>query len=416
MDSEGTPTRITDRADGDATGFSWMAPHVIFVVIFVGENEVPFGILKDFLCHKSAFYRSHFANNQEEIEEGKLEHIVKLPQTSPEVFGYVQNFLYTGRLFMDADTHPGYEILIATWKLGHELGIDGLCDAVLEAMTECRRVTQHIPATPLLIQAWKDAPEDSTIRKLILGWAAEYIRSSESRQEFTKSLPQPMLSELVITMSNLDSSPAMQGNPLFPPTGLTNRKNVHYLEADDSDGEPLPKAQKHRHSEGLPHRSVQGERKAGPKKSTSRASLPVVKVKGKRASLHVDDHQYSTDQKMNFCADLLGRMLSGPGFWTRLVGPFREPVRPLEDGVPDYLDKIKSPMDLSTIKAKMDAHEYSNEQEFLSDVRLIFSNCFTYHKQGSPMWTNCEKFQKTFEEKYSTINKWIAKMDGDEGH
>ncbi|KAI1461524.1 putative Bromodomain testis-specific protein [Annulohypoxylon moriforme] len=414
-----TVQAVIDRVDApeQPASFSWLQPHVIFVVILVGNDEIPFGIQKDFLCAKSTFYRAHFAGKKdgEETENEKIEHVVKLPQATPEVFGFVQNFLYTGRLFTDVETLPGYDVLISTWKLGHELGIDGLCDEALEAMTECRRVTHHIPATPLLVQAWKDAPEGSSIRKLLLNWAAEYIRSSESRQEFTKSLPQEVLSELVIAMSHLNSSPVIQVNPLPSPTNQPRNKNVHYLEAEESDGESHHKAQKHRHSDIIPVRPNQTERKVGPKKSTPRASLPTPKLIKKRSSLsHVDDQHYSSDQKLNFCADLLSRMLSGPGFWTRLVGPFREPVRPEDDGVPDYLEKIKKPMDLSTIKGKMDRREYNDEQEFLSDVRQIFTNCYTYHKNGSPMWLNCEKFQKTFEEKYGTMAKWIAKMDGDE--
>lgn len=102
------------------------------------------------------------------------------------------------------------------------------------------------------------------------------------------------------------------------------------------------------------------------------------------------------------------------GFWTRLVGPFKEPVEPAEDGVPDYLDKVKRPMDLNTIKAKMDRKGYADEEEFLTDVRQIFENCFTYWKKGDPMWLAGEKLQKTFEEKYSSMNKWISKMGGEE--
>ncbi|KAI1204912.1 putative Bromodomain testis-specific protein [Annulohypoxylon truncatum] len=408
---------VSKRADTiEPVNFSWLQPHVIFVVILVGEDEMPFGIQKDFLCAKSSFYRTQFADKQgEETENEQIEHVIRLPQATPEVFGFVQNFLYTGKLFTEVASLPGYEVLISTWKLGHELGIDGLCDEALDAMTECRRVTQHIPATPLLVQAWKDAPEGSSIRKLLLNWAAEYIRSSESRQEFTKSLPQEVLSELVIAMSHLNSSPVIQVNQHPSPTSQSRTKNVHYLEAEESDGESHHKVQKHRHSDITTIHANQTERKAGPKKSAPRASLPTPKLVKKRSSLgHMDDQQYSSDQKLNFCADLLSRMLSGPGFWTRLVGPFREPVRPIEDGVPDYLDVIKKPMDLNTVKGKMDRREYNNEQDFLADVRQIFTNCYTYHKQGSAMWTNCEKFQKTFEEKYGTMPKWISKMEGDE--
>lgn len=103
------------------------------------------------------------------------------------------------------------------------------------------------------------------------------------------------------------------------------------------------------------------------------------------------------------------------GFWTRLVGPFRDPVEPSEDGVPDYLDKVKIPMDLSTMKAKMDRREYATEQDFLADMRQIFENCFTYWRKGDPMYMAGEKLQKTFEDKFTHMNKWITKMGGDEG-
>lgn len=87
---------------------------------------------------------------------------------------------------------------------------------------------------------------------------------------------------------------------------------------------------------------------------------------------------------------------------------------PEEDGVPDYFDKVKKPMDLSTIKGKMDRREYADEEEFCEDMRQIFENCFLYWKKTDPMWGAAEKLQKTFEEKYSGMNKWITKMGGDE--
>lgn len=72
-------------------------------------------------------------------------------------------------------------------------------------------------------------------------------------------------------------------------------------------------------------------------------------------------------------------------------------------------------MDLGTIKDKMDRKAYNDETEFLADVRQIFANCYTYWSDTDPMWITCQKFQKTFEEKYAGMTKWIAKMDGEEG-
>lgn len=392
--------------------FSWLQPHLLFVVVLVGEEEVPFGIQKDFLCARSSHYREYFSSN----DSNELERVVRLPETSAEVFGLAQNFLYTGSVSTGAESTSGYDVLISTWKLGNQLGIDGLCDEVIEAMKECRRVTQSIPATPLLVQAWKDTPENSSIRKLLLNWAAEYIRSSESRSEFSKSLPQEVLSELVVAMSHLNSVPAVQAsNSAF--AGPWEAKRVHYLDADESE-EERAKAARNRHSDVAPgtSRAVSTERKApAGRKPTARASLPNIKpAKGRRTSLNVNTQEFSNDQKMNFCSDLLTRMLSGPGFWTRLVGPFREPVNPVEDGVPNYLEKVKRPMDLGTIKEKMDRKGYSSCEEFHADVSQIFQNCYEYWNKGDPMWIAGEKFQKSFQEKYSMMNKWIAKMEGQE--
>lgn len=71
-------------------------------------------------------------------------------------------------------------------------------------------------------------------------------------------------------------------------------------------------------------------------------------------------------------------------------------------------------MDLGTIKDKMDRGEYKDDEEFVTDVRQIFLNCFTYWSNKDPMWATCEKFQKTFEEKYSSMSKWLHKMEGGE--
>jgi hypothetical protein len=83
--------------------------------------------------------------------------------------------------------------------------------------------------------------------------------------------------------------------------------------------------------------------------------------------------------------------------------------------VPDYLEKVTKPMDLGTMKAKMDAKGYADDAEFLADMNQVFTNCYTYWSKQDPMWAACERLQRTFEEKYAQMHKWIAKMEGDEG-
>lgn len=291
--------------------FSWLQPHYQFVVVFVGPEEVPFGLQKDFLCARSTYYRQYFAHNDD------VESVVRLPDTPVEVFAYAQNFLYTGAVFPNDSDMPTYEVLVGVWKLGHELGIDGLCSQTLEAMREVRQATQSIPAPPLLVQVWKDTPEGSSIRKLLLEWAAEYVRSSESNAEFAKSLPQEVLSELVLAMSRTDTASLVQlgGNTgasnLAPPQ--PQRKVVHYLDEQEEDEESMhfnPAIKKQRRSEPLPHSPAI---KTAVKKP--RALLPSGKPVPRRRSNATanGDLGFTTEQKLHFCQDLLARMLSGPG-------------------------------------------------------------------------------------------------------
>ncbi|KAF7543605.1 hypothetical protein G7Z17_g10607 [Cylindrodendrum hubeiense] len=390
--------------------FSWLEPHPIFVIILVGPDEQPFGIQKDFLCDRSEFFQKHFS---EATADDKVEQIVRLPEATNEVFGLAQSFLYTDAVISDVSNVPSYEALVGLWNLGHKLGIRGLCDKTLEAMIDCRRITERIPATPLLIQVWKDTPEGSSIRKLLLSWTAEYMRSSDARAEFAKSLPQEVLSELVVAMSSFDTISAAVDTSVV--SAATPRKNVHYLE-EESEDEVLKNTKKNRRPLGIPSGPLPTvDQKLANKNKPPRPSLSKPVPKRRTSAGYLDSRTFTTAQKLDFCTDLLTRMLSGPGFWTRLVGPFREPVEPVEDGVPDYFDKVKRPMDLSTIKVKMDRKDYNDDEEFAADVRQIFENCFKYWKKGDPMWNAGEKLQKTFEDKFSHMNKWIAKMGGEEG-
>ncbi|WVF68463.1 hypothetical protein IAT40_003229 [Kwoniella sp. CBS 6097] len=76
---------------------------------------------------------------------------------------------------------------------------------------------------------------------------------------------------------------------------------------------------------------------------------------------------------------------------------FLQPVDPVRDGAPDYTAIIKEPMDLSTIRAKLDNGMYASRQDFVADVRLIISNCMTYNiSPTSPVRRSGESFERFF--------------------
>ena len=61
--------------------------------------------------------------------------------------------------------------------------------------------------------------------------------------------------------------------------------------------------------------------------------------------------------------------------------PFNAPVDLQQ--YPDYGEAIKTPMDFSTIKRRIDAVSYPHPDAFLADVRLVFDNARQYNKPGS---------------------------------
>lgn len=304
---------VANVADANPPSFSWLEPHPQFVVVLVGPDEVPFGIQKNFLCAKSSYYRKHFAAQS----DNNVEAIVKIPDTPVEVFAFAQHFMYTNVVFPNGTPMPSYEVLVGVWKLGNDLGIEGLCDQTLEAMIEVRQVSERIPAAPLLVQVWKDTPEGSSIRKLLLEWAAEYVRSSESNAEFAKSLPQEVLSELVLAMSRPDTSPLVQLGAGSPSRSTQSqpqpqRKVVHYLDQDEEEEESayLP-TKKQRRSDPFPNGSA--SKAAAQKAKASKAVTKAAPRRRSNAAANGENMEFTTEQKLLFCQDLLARMLSGPG-------------------------------------------------------------------------------------------------------
>lgn len=85
-------------------------------------------------------------------------------------------------------------------------------------------------------------------------------------------------------------------------------------------------------------------------------------------------------------------------------GPFLYPVDPVQLNIPDYYDKIKHPMDLSTVKKSVEADKYGTLEDFRSDVELMFQNCFTYNLPDSTvhkMGASLEKYFKQILQKQS---------------
>ena len=60
--------------------------------------------------------------------------------------------------------------------------------------------------------------------------------------------------------------------------------------------------------------------------------------------------------------------------------PFRKPVDWKKLNLPTYPDIVKHPMDLSTIKKKLQKKEYFSAKECIADIALVWRNCQTFNR------------------------------------
>lgn len=90
---------------------------------------------------------------------------------------------------------------------------------------------------------------------------------------------------------------------------------------------------------------------------------------------------------------------------------FREPVDWKGLGLTDYLQIVKDPRDLGSIKKKIEEQGYEKVEDIANDIRLVWSNCMLYNRDGSEYYHLANKFSKSFEETYQTFVRMSEQSD-----
>ncbi|XP_063155942.1 bromodomain testis-specific protein [Candoia aspera] len=104
---------------------------------------------------------------------------------------------------------------------------------------------------------------------------------------------------------------------------------------------------------------------------------------------------------LQYCNEILIEMLSKQH--AAYAWPFCKPVDVTALGLEEYRTMVKCPMDLGTIKKKMDNYEYKDTQEFAADIRLMFMNCYRYNSPDHEVVSMARKFQDVFEMQFARI-------------
>jgi Bromodomain/Bromodomain extra-terminal - transcription regulation len=71
--------------------------------------------------------------------------------------------------------------------------------------------------------------------------------------------------------------------------------------------------------------------------------------------------------------------------------------------LPSYPKIVKKPMDLSTMRKKLDGQEYNSAQRFYDDFKLMIRNCFAFNPPGTPVNQAGVELQRLFDEKWKGL-------------
>ncbi|XP_078282038.1 bromodomain-containing protein 3-like isoform X2 [Rhinoraja longicauda] len=106
-------------------------------------------------------------------------------------------------------------------------------------------------------------------------------------------------------------------------------------------------------------------------------------------------------EHLKHCDNILKEMLSKKH--AAYAWPFYKPVDAEALELHDYHEIIKHPMDLSSVKKKMDGRDYGDAQGFAADIRLMFSNCYKYNPPDHEVVAMARKLQDVFEMRFAKM-------------
>ncbi|KAK0172111.1 hypothetical protein PV328_005476 [Microctonus aethiopoides] len=91
--------------------------------------------------------------------------------------------------------------------------------------------------------------------------------------------------------------------------------------------------------------------------------------------------------------------------------PFQQPVDAVKLNLPDYHRIIKEPMDLGTIKKRLENYYYWSARECIQDLNTMFRNCYIYNKPGEDVVVMAQALEKLFLTKVAQIPREEVELE-----
>lgn len=94
---------------------------------------------------------------------------------------------------------------------------------------------------------------------------------------------------------------------------------------------------------------------------------------------------------------------------------FSQPVDPVRDNVPNYFAIVKRPMDLSTVRRKLEENRYASVAEWKADVDTIWANSLLVNEPGSVLGCITLEMQAQWQRLSAGISgdaesDWLARL------
>ncbi|KAI9013996.1 Bromodomain-containing protein [Phycomyces nitens] len=99
-----------------------------------------------------------------------------------------------------------------------------------------------------------------------------------------------------------------------------------------------------------------------------------------------------TKDQLKYCGAIIRHLKKH-----RDAAPFLHPVDYVSLNVPDYPKIVKHPMDLNTVDRKLSNLEYTDVEDMIADIRLVFSNCYKFNGPEAMISMLCQNVESAFE-------------------
>jgi E1A/CREB-binding protein len=107
------------------------------------------------------------------------------------------------------------------------------------------------------------------------------------------------------------------------------------------------------------------------------------------------------------CSPVLKKVMESDYGWI-----FNKPVDPVDLQLPDYFEVVKVPMDLGSVRKKLESGSaYREVKEFTDDVSLVFDNAILYNGPHSDVTEVAKKMKKMFELEWKRVHADMAREE-----